>query len=44
MTHTAEHIVVNFVTPIEVAGVRTRGWIVAAILVGLGIIIGAVFL
>ena len=41
MTHTAEHVVVNVATPVQVAGVKTRGGLVAAALIGLGILIGA---
>lgn len=41
MTHSAEHVVVNFVTPVEVAGVKTHGGMVGAVLVALGVLIGA---
>lgn len=41
MTHTAEHVVVKAATLIEVAGVKTNGGIVAAVLFAVGVVIGA---
>lgn len=41
MTHSAEHVVVKVATPVQVAGVRTRGGIVGAVLIGLGVLVGA---
>lgn len=41
MTHSAEHVVVKAETPIEVAGVKTNGGIVGAVLVALGVLVGA---
>lgn len=44
MSHNAEHIVVNIATPVQVAGVKTRGGIVAAVLVVAGLTLGALLL
>jgi len=41
MTHTSEHVVVRAATPVLVAGVKTSGGIVAAVLFVAGIVIGA---
>ena len=41
MTHSAEHVVVKVATPIEVAGVKTNGGIVAAVLFVAGVVVGA---
>lgn len=40
MSHSSEHVVVKVATPVQVAGVHTRGGIVGAVLVGLGVLIG----
>lgn len=41
MTHSAEHVIVNVATPVEVAGIKTRGGIAGAVLFALGVLIGA---
>lgn len=41
MTHQAEHVVVRAATPIEVAGVKTSGGIVCAVLLAIGVLVGA---
>jgi hypothetical protein len=41
VSHNSEHIVVNIATPVQVAGVKTRGGIVAAVLVIAGLALGA---
>lgn len=41
MSHKAGHIIVNIATPVQVAGVKTRGGIVAVALVIAGLIVGA---
>lgn len=40
MTHTAEHVVVNVATPIQVAGMKTCGGVAAVILLVVGFVIG----
>jgi hypothetical protein len=43
MTHTASHVIINLATPVEVAKVKTRGGIAGAVLVLVGVLIGALF-
>jgi hypothetical protein len=44
MTHSAEHVVVKVATPVQVAGVKTSGGIVAAVLFVAGVVVGALLL
>lgn len=44
MTHSAEHVVVKVATPVQVAGVKTRGGLVAAVLFVAGVVVGALLL
>lgn len=41
MTHEAEHVIIHFATPVEVAKVKTYGGVAAAVLVIIGFIAGA---
>lgn len=40
MTHTSEHVVVKVATPVEIAGVKTRGGVAGAVLFCLGVLVG----
>lgn len=44
MSHKSGHIIVNIATPVQVAGVKTRGGIAGAVLVVVGFVIGALLL
>jgi hypothetical protein len=41
MTYSSEHVVVKIATPVEVAGVKTRGGIAGAVLFAIGVLAGA---
>lgn len=41
MSHKSGHIIVNIATPVQVAGVKTRGGVVAVGLLVAGLIVGA---
>lgn len=43
MTHNSQHVIIHLTTPVEVAKVKTNGGIAGAVLVLIGLALGAWF-
>ena len=43
MTHEAEHVIIHFATPVEVAKVKTKAGYCGGILLVVGFLIGLIF-
>jgi hypothetical protein len=41
MSHKSGHVIIKAATPVEVAGVKTSGGIAGAVLLAVGVLIGA---
>jgi hypothetical protein len=44
MSHKSGHIIIQAATPVQVAGVKTRGGIAGVLLFALGVLVGALLL